>query len=303
MSYVTLLPDSRPAADYAEAIVRAQAIQATDGSEVDVRCGTALLTHGHRVGRAFVLLHGITNCPQQFAVMGQHLFSTGANVFIPRLPTHGMRDRMTNAMALLTATDLVRLADAVLDCACGLADEVVVVGISGGGVLAAWAAQQRTDVARAVVIAPSLAAYDVAPWLAPAVAWLALKLPNQFWWWDSHLKELLATPPYAYPRFATRAMGEVFQLGNIVQRAAQHHGPAAQSIVVVTNEADRAVSAAPIHALVAHWRAHQAALQTYTFPAALGLPHDLIDPHHLGDQQAATYGVLLPLIDPPMGLR
>ena len=49
----------------------------------------------------------------------------------------------------------VRGARAV-DIAAGLGDQVTIAGLSAGGVVAAWAAQHRRDVHRAVLIAPSL---------------------------------------------------------------------------------------------------------------------------------------------------
>ena len=298
MNHDPLAARPHPAASYAEALGQAQALQAADGTEVDPRCRTALLSHGQRVRRAFVLFHGFTNCPQQFVTLGQMLHDKGANVLIPRAPGHGLRDRMTDALSRLTASDLARYADTAVDCACGLADEVVVAGLSSGGVLAAWVAQNRPDVAHALVISPAFAIGPVPHWVAPAVAQLLRHMPNQFRWWDSNLKERLATPPYGYPRYPTRGVSAVFEMGAAVRDAARQRAPRAPSIVVVLNGADQAVSAAPVHALIADWRAHGAAVRTSMFPASLGLQHDVIDPHHLGEQQDAVYPTLLALLEP-----
>jgi len=51
---------------------------------------------------AFVLLHGITNCPLQFLALAESLRAGGDNVLVPRVDHHGLTDRMT--------TDLVRRA-------------------------------------------------------------------------------------------------------------------------------------------------------------------------------------------------
>jgi carboxylesterase len=267
-----------------------------DGPEVDPRCRSALHDHGRRTRRAYVLIHGYTNCPQQFAALAQVLFAQGANVLIPRMPAHGLRDRLTSATGSLTAPILARFADAAVDCACGLGEEVVVAGLSSGGVLAAWLAQGRPDVPRALVIAPAFGPGLVAPWLAPAAALALRLLPNRFTWWDDQLKERLATPPYGYPRFSTRGLSATYELGAAVRRAARRAAPAARSIALVTNAADRAVSEPPVRGLLQDWRAHNADVQTYMFPAELGLPHDLIDPHHIAPHQAEVYPVLLALL-------
>ena len=78
----------------------------------------------------------------------------GYSVVVPRLPGHGHRDRLTKALSDVRPDDLVHTADLAVDIAAGLGDEVTVVGLSGGGTLAAWLATERNDVNRAVLIAP-----------------------------------------------------------------------------------------------------------------------------------------------------
>jgi carboxylesterase len=141
-----------------------------------------------------VLLHGLTNCPAQFDSLGRLSFARGANVLIPRLPRHGLADRMTRALAYTDVPELCAFTDRVMDAARGLGDSVTVVGLSTGGVMAAWAGQQRADVDRAVVIAPLLGlGYAPGP-LTPAAARLMRSLPNLFVWWDSKARERLAGP-------------------------------------------------------------------------------------------------------------
>ena len=54
-------------------------------------------------------------------------------------------DRLTDEQSQLTADDLAAYADRVLDIAHGLGRQVVMAGISAGGVTTAWAAQYRSD--------------------------------------------------------------------------------------------------------------------------------------------------------------
>src|SRR5918992_3381886 len=75
-----------PAPTYDDAIARAARRQAADDSVVARGGRSVLLTHGQRTPRAYVLLHGFTNSPSQFVDVGERLFATGDNVYVPRLP-------------------------------------------------------------------------------------------------------------------------------------------------------------------------------------------------------------------------
>src|SRR5262249_53762108 len=135
----------KPPPDYHAPPAPLPAFPSRQGGDHPALWRSRLLTHGQKVDRAIVLVHGITNCPQQFAALGDQLFGAGWNVLIPRLPRHGLCDRMTSALAQLTAAELRDYADGVLDIAAGLGDEVTIAGLSAGGVVAAWAAQHRHD--------------------------------------------------------------------------------------------------------------------------------------------------------------
>src|SRR5262249_14331141 len=145
-SRVGLATDPRPAASYDEALRRVDRLRSDDTPAISSVCGTRLLTHGRRTSRVVVMFHGLTNCPAQFDSLGRIAFRRGANVLIPRLPRHGFADRMTGELALSDARELREFADRVLDAAPGLGDSVTVVGLSVGGTLAAWAAQERPGV-------------------------------------------------------------------------------------------------------------------------------------------------------------
>src|SRR6185503_9544167 len=112
-------------------------------------------THGQKVERAILLLHGYTNCPQQFLELGQRFYDLGYNVLIAPLPHHGLANRLTDEQSQLTAKELASYADEMVDIAHGLGNEVVMMGISGGGVATAWAAQNRSDLDLAVIISPA----------------------------------------------------------------------------------------------------------------------------------------------------
>jgi len=289
---VTTHPPPRPPS-YERSVSLIHADRLRDSADVSPECRSILLDHGHRTGRVVLLFHGITNCPMQFMALGQRLYEQGANVCIPRLPHHGLRDRMTADLANLSADELALFAEHELDLASGLGDTVVVSGLSLGAVLAAYLAQERS-VELAIPIAPLLGPEIAPAWAARPLTRAALALPNGFIWWNSKQKENLEGPKRVYPRFATRAMAETMRLGAIVEDRAGRRAPAARRIVMVTIAKDPAVNNQANAALVRAWRAHAPdRVQAYEFPESLRLGHDVIDP----DQPYARVGVVYPILE------
>src|SRR5947207_163517 len=105
--------------DYAEALARVAALQALDTDAVHTLCRTQLLSHGQRTARAVIFLHGLTNCPKQFARLAQTFFERGDNVLNARMPLHGLRDRLTAELAGLSARQLTDFTGHLLDLAHG----------------------------------------------------------------------------------------------------------------------------------------------------------------------------------------
>ncbi len=285
---------ARPAASYDEALRLVDSLRAADTPAIASDCGTRLYTRGARTGHVIVLLHGLTNCPEQFDSLGRTLFANGANVLIPRLPRHGFADRMTDELARVDARELCAWTDRVLDAAHGLGDSLTVAGLSVGGVLAAWAGQERRDVDRAVVVAPMFGwARAPGPARTAALSRLATALPNAFVWWDDKLKQNLAGPRHVYPRFATRSVAATMMVGAHVMARAQRFPPAARSFVLITVGGDPAADNVAAAAIVAAWRDRGASdVRTYEFPASLRLNHDVVDPEQVGGNPSITYPVL-----------
>jgi carboxylesterase len=292
--------DPHPAATYDEAVRLVDSLRALDSPAVAPGCGTELLTHGARTGRVVVLLHGLTNCPAQFDSLARLAYARGANVLIPRLPHHGSADRMTDELARIEAGELRSFTDRALDAAAGLGDSVTVAGLSIGGVMAAWAGQERADVDRAVVIAPMFGwARAPGPLLTAALARSANLLPNAFVWWDDARKQDLPGPKHVYPRFSTRSVAACMLLGAAVKADADRRSAACRSLVMITVGGDIAADNGATAALVRAWRAHGGRqVLTHEFPAALHLNHDVVDPEQIGGNPALTYPVLLRFIAP-----
>lgn len=269
-------------------------MQEPDGMNPDGKL--QLMTHGEKVSRVIILVHGFTSCPRQFTDLGQRFHNLGYNVLIVPLPYHGLADRMTIAHGLLKADQLSAYADQTVDVAQGLGKQVVMMGLSAGGIITAFAAQTRSDLALAVVISPAFGAKLIPKSLTAVVANVALLLPDMFIWWDPQLKENVP-PPYAYPRFSTHGLAQIMRLGFAVQKMAKHKPPAAKRLVIVLNANDPSVNNSITMDVVKLWQAHGTDVTTYEFEADLKLGHDLIDPNQPDQQVDIVYPRLIELVN------
>ncbi len=284
-----------PAQNYEDAVQRIETLLAQEPPDMNPACRLQFLTHNQQVERVIVLVHGYTMCPQQFHELGLSFYDLGYNVLIAPLPRHGLSDRMTDEHSQLKAEELANYADDMVDIANGLGKQVVIAGISGGGVVTAWAAQYRADIDLAVVISPGFGFQQIPTPLTVPAANVFLTLPNSFNWWDASL-QLQIKPDYSYPRYSTRALAEILRLGSAVQVAAQREPPAAQSILMVTNANDTSVNNSLTAQVVRDWQEHHATLATYEFGAELQLGHDLIDPTQPNERIDVVYPKLIELI-------
>jgi pimeloyl-ACP methyl ester carboxylesterase len=294
----TLRSRPAPIADYVSALARFRQIQETEGLELNPACDTILLTHGHRTERAVVLFHGFTNCPQQFRELGHTFYDLGYNVLIPRLPRHGLADRKVENLSPLKAEELRDCADTSVDIACGLGQKVYVCGLSAGGTLAAWIAQNRSDVTRAVLIAPALGlTRREGTHLQKGIAFLLPLLPDIRIDWYGVDPD---APGYAYPGFSSRALGQILRVSMATFAEAFDHAPQVQDVVLVTSKSDETVSDYLAWQLIGIWRGKGLANFTAVdFPKAMAIDHDMIDPTHKNQQTQIVYPVIVSLLNAP----
>jgi pimeloyl-ACP methyl ester carboxylesterase len=288
----------RPATTYAEALARLQHLQAQEAAAILDCCRTYALTHGQRTPRAIVFLHGFTNCPYQFHQLAEQFYAVGYNVLNVRLPRHGLQDRRAPGFDQLTAEEMVDLTNAVIDLACGLGEQVTVLGFSLGGILAGWAAQHRADVDQAVLVSPAVGLRPPILHRQRLIANLLARWPDFFQWWDPVRKADKSGPPHMYWGFSSRALSQLLRLGVIVREEATQAKPAARSILVITNPTDELVAEPVVAQLVATWRRQGAAIQTYAFPVDWQLIHDLMDPSQPQQQVGRVYPQLLAWVHP-----
>lgn len=286
-----------PATNYETAIARLARVQAEEEADATLNpvCRAKLLTHGRKVERAIILMHGMTNCPEQFAELAPLFYAQGYNVLIPRMPCNGLADCDTDTLKNLTAQDLLECGSSMIAIAHGLGERVIYAGLSVGGTMAAWVAQYRPDVEQAVLIAP---AFTISRGLGVGISRFAMRLflimPNIM---TQRFRPFKEGPPHNYHGFSTRGLGEMMRLGFSVYDTAKTRKPAAQSVLVITNASDPAVDNNITRQLVKRWQASgMEHIETYEFDAHYQSIHDVIDPQQPRQQTELVYPILLDLM-------
>ncbi len=292
---------ANPAGSHQEAAVRVLAIQQAENAsgEINPVCESIVMTHGAKTDNVIIFFHGFTSCPEQFRELGQQMFDDGYNVYIPRLPHHGHIDRSREALLPTTSEELAAFAGDSVDIAQGLGDRVVVGGLSGGGTIATWVAQEVQNVDRVIAVAPFLGVGFIPTPLNRMVARLLDEIPNINMWWDPESKaDNPNTASYAYPGYPLHALAEYLRLGFATQDAARRDKPAVNSIIVINNAHDKSVNNGITDQLLAAWKAQgDEALRTFEFEDTLGLPHDLITPTREDGNPALVYPVIIDNIE------
>ena len=253
-----------------------------------------LLSHGTRRPRAYVLFHGMSASPMQFAQFAARLHESGANVYVPRLPKHGYGDRMSTALGNLTAQQLRRFASHSIERGAELGSDVHVVGFSLGGLVAAYVAQTM-PVARVTAIAPFLGILGVPRGLTRRAAAAALAVPNRMLWWDPVRRERLG-PMHGYPRFATHAVAQASRLAGDVLALASTERPLARERAIVVNTGEMTVNNRACRTLAWLWSCTDAAGTHLYRMKGLGLSHDIIEPMRSPENLRRVYPPLLDLV-------
>ncbi|MBL8593626.1 MAG: alpha/beta hydrolase [Devosia sp.] len=289
---------STPAASYDEAVARIEAVRAEEAKlPLNPRCLSSLLTHGQKVERVVVFFHGLTNCPAQAEQLAAKLFALGYNVYLPRIPQHGDADQLSTVLANLTAEQLIAVGNEATDIAQGLGDEVVISGLSAGGIIAGWVGQHRADADQSIAIAPFLSPNLVPGWANHAATALLLNAPNAMVWWDPATRDNPPGMTYAYPRYATHGLAQALRLSIALMDTATARAPLSPRLGILINQADDAVSNVKIEELVLHWQEQGAEVNVVRLPLALELGHDLIDPHQPTGDPNFVYQVLVDMMN------
>jgi dienelactone hydrolase len=288
---------SRRRSAFADAVDRIRMTIAADDADPAIAKAALprLYHHGKPVANAVVLFHGFTNCPQQFDELARSLFARGCNVYVPRLPYHGYRDRLTKALAAQTAHELAEATSRYYRLTAPLGRRVTALGLSLGGTMA-LALAQSTAVDHAIAVAPFLMPIGVPSAVGAPVMTALDRLPDFYVWWDPRMRER-CPPMYAYPGFPMHALAEIVLFGETVTRAAHDATrPLGRRCTLVTNSVESAVNSSVARDLVATWQAHGAPYDAVEIDG-LGSPrHDIIDPSTFPAARTRVYPFLEALV-------
>ncbi|MEV0216447.1 alpha/beta fold hydrolase [Micromonospora sp. ALFpr18c] len=242
----------------------------TADPQVLPECRSQFLTHGRVSAKAVLLLHGHTECPDQYRGLAKLFFDRGYNVWVPRAPRHGVADRLAHAK--VDAYELVDSANDALNVAAGLGDTVGVVGISGGGVLATWLIGHRPDVVhRALLLSPL---YAPNPDRVPDVAVKPLTVLFGFG---------LVPDRVDSEGFSSAALSQYLRV--VRNFKADPRCPHLRELAIVTSDNDGVIdrqAATDIPRGIAD--RNDLAFSTHELPREFGIGHDIVDPDGLGSR-------------------
>lgn len=260
-------------------------------------CRSRLFGHGEQTAVSVVLFHGLTNCPRQFVELAEELHADGANVLVLRAPHHGLADAGGTAIGdvgrvgSLSAQELRDYADDAVDIASGLGQEVEVLGLSMGGVVAMWTAQNR-EVSRVVAVAPAVSIPRVPHVATTGLINLATRLPNV------SLPSSGVELDHTYAGESTGALSAMFLLAQANENELTRHRSATDEVIVVLNPDDDQVDFDAVRDLVDGWADGDGVVEVVELPA-VGLPHDVIDVAQPTGDVDLVYPVLVELLERP----
>lgn len=278
-----------PAGSFEEASRRISEVQRAE-TGVKEACRTIFLHHGTTTARTVVMLHGFTSCPYQYHQLAEELYASGYNVVVPLLPHHGLAGPEDHPLRDLRSEEALALANQVVDAAHGLGDEVTVLGISYGGALATWMAQNRSDLEQVLILSPAYGLRMVPTWLQrPAMTLLPL-LPS------IQVNNPNQVPAHSYRGTSSRALSEVLRLGQSVLSDSHQAAPVSRSNTVITAPGDRVVRLELAKALEENWLARGGKVRSYQFDPQLDLIHDFIEPSGPKARPDVVYSMIMNFI-------
>jgi esterase/lipase len=283
---------------YNDSLKKIKAIQTRETNGFNPVLKTILLTHGKKTKKAVLWFHGYTSTTLQFKPLAELCFKKGYNVLIPCMPHHGMKDRMSKEVSKIRMNELVQFTNDMVDVMHGLGDEIVVGGLSMGGVMTCWAAQYRQDVNIAVIIAPFLGAKIIPIRLTPLVVFGLGLLPNFNQWWDPEKKMDCDGPQFGYPQYSSKGLREIMKMGMKIRSVSRKSKPAANKVYMVINDHDESINNELCQQLVSNWQGAGAVnIETFHFPDELGIPHDCISIEQPKGKTKVVYSMLMKMVE------
>ena len=231
------------------------------------KCRSKFFFHSHPTSKVFLFLHGFTAGPYQFEPLGQALFQAGYNVLVPLQPGHGIAGHWDSDNPPPLPEDSQVYKQFVLEWvqqAERLGQQLFIGGLSTGGTLAAWLAQQYPqDIKKSLLFAPYLGGNNI------LVDWLVEVLPFYYEWLNKD-----NPGNFGYEGFRIPALRLFLDLGE--QILDQAKTTLATPMLIVSSESDQAVN------LQEHRELFEAVVQVqpnswyYCFDKQQKVPHTMM---------------------------
>ena len=209
-----------------------------------------------------MMIHGVSACPQQFADLGDTFFNAGYNVYIPRVPSHGLTDNKRHGEITIPA--MAQFMNSSTSIISGLGDETGIVGLSGGANMATWITQYNSQtISRALLLSPF---YQ--PSESETPSWKIPLLRNLY-------GRNILPDSFTGSNLSYRALGKYIIIAKNYKSDLK--APGLKYVGVVTSENDTAIDknlAVNIPKQMA--AASGAKFQYYSIPASFGIGHDIV---------------------------
>ena len=233
-------------------------------------CRSRFWLHDRPVQRVCLLFHGFTAAPYQFVPIGEALYRAGYNVLAPLMPGHGQAGKWNSQTPPPLPIDPKVYQNFGLEWvakARTFGQQVSIGGLSGGGTLAAWLAQERPqDIHRALLFAPYLSSSS------KVVDLFVSKTQGYFSWGKGAESSSFDRP--GYPGFAVPALATMLKMGQqVLDRA--HRQPSAP-LFVISSQSDQAVGIWDHRALWEDTRKRQPITWQLVFNRVLDIPHTMM---------------------------
>ncbi|MBX9743057.1 MAG: hypothetical protein K2W99_05930 [Chthoniobacterales bacterium] len=285
-----------PSTSYEEALAKFATLEQEEAALPLSQAGhSRLFVHGAKTERAFVLLHGLSSCPEQDVVLGKMLFDLGANVIIPRAKYAGFSDLLNAEQGKQNGQDLLDQAATGLDIAAGLGNKTTIIAISASALAAAWMAQHRPGIESVLLISPFFAPYGYSALRANILANLLVHLPNIFLWKDSHRKAAVNDNSYNYPRWSTHTLASTLQLARNV--AAFREPIECNRLSILVSDDDETVNNHLTKKILKRWkRENPDKIFFYAFPKSLQVPHNCLNQEQKDFSLETVYAQILKMV-------
>lgn len=197
------------------------------------KCRSKFYFHPHPTPKVFLFLHGFTAGPYQFEPLGQAIFQEGYNVLVPLQPGHGIAGHWDGDNPPPLPEDPQVYKQFVLEWmqqAKRLGKQLFIGGLSTGGTLAAWLAQQYPQhIEKSLLFAPYLGGNNL------LVDWLVEVLPFYYEWLNKD-----NPGNFGYDGFRIPALRLFLDMGE--QILDQAKTTSARPMLIVSSESDQAVN-------------------------------------------------------------